>query len=386
MVELAEILCVDDEEQVLEGLVDLLDGRYRVHTASGGAAGLELLKQQPNIAVVMTDMRMPLMNGAAFLQQARLLAPNAIRILLTGYADMQSAMAAVNGGQIFRLLTKPWAPDDLATTFDAAIKQHRLQTAEKVLLQQTLLGCLKSLVDVLALVQPIAFGRAQRLKKMAAAMAREAGLDPAWPIEAAAMLCQLGCIGMSDAVLLKIYDGDPLEEEDERQVAGGWASAYKMLENIPRVEPVLEILAGLSRSVGGAGPIGARVLRIAMDFDSLNAHGYSAAAAIDAMISRAGRYDSELMKVLGRISSRTDSAGSTREVSVNELTTGAVVAEDIRKRNGVLIVPRGIELTANVIAHIHKFGPSLLKSTVTVWSARGGTEAQDEPSEGWYFF
>lgn len=366
MAELTEILCVDDEPQVVEGLKDLLDGRYHVHIATSGADGLDILAQRPNIAIIMSDMRMPSMDGAAFLQKARVVAPQAVRMLLTGYADMDSAMAAVNKGQIFRFLTKPWTPDDLDLAFQAAMDQYRLMTAEKVLLQQTLLGCLKALLDVLAVVEPIAFGRAQRLKRIVGALVEELRIQSAWPLEAAALLCQLGCIGMSDAVLLKLYEGDPLDEEDEREVSAGISNARKLLEPIPRLEPVLEILAGLSQAVGEAGPLGSRVLRVAMDFDSLEAHGYSPRQAVEAMRSRAGRYDPMLLDALSHTSVRPEGHGDAHYATTEQMCAGEYVAEDIRKRGGVLIVPRGVELTANVIAHIRKFRGSLEKESFKV--------------------
>lgn len=138
------ILCVDDEAGVLEGLDLILGRRFRVETATSGAAGLDTLERCRDVAVVISDMRMPHMDGAAFLSKVRTVAPDAIRILLTGQADMRSAVSAVNEGQIFRFLTKPCAPASLTAAIDAACEQRRLLTAEKVLLEETLQGSIKA--------------------------------------------------------------------------------------------------------------------------------------------------------------------------------------------------------------------------------------------------
>ena len=159
-----EVLCVDDEPQVLEGLRMHLKEYYKVHLATSGPEGLEKLLNHKNIAVILSDMRMPEMDGAKFLNAARTAAPEAVRMLLTGYADIQSAIAAVNEGQIFRFISKPCPPDQLLSVFEAAVTQHRLIVAEKVLLQRTLLGCVESMVKVLSLTKPAAFGRALRLR------------------------------------------------------------------------------------------------------------------------------------------------------------------------------------------------------------------------------
>ncbi len=104
------ILCVDDEPAVLESLTNLLRRRYTVHVALSGAAGLELLKREPAICVILSDMRMSGMNGAEFLARTQAVRPDASRLLLTGDSNLESAIAAVNQGHIFRFLTKPCPP------------------------------------------------------------------------------------------------------------------------------------------------------------------------------------------------------------------------------------------------------------------------------------
>src|SRR5687768_872607 len=101
------VLCVDDEPQVLAGLSVSLRRRYEILTATSGAEALAVLARRPDVAVVVSDMRMPGMDGAAFLAKAKEIAPDAVRVLLTGYSEIDAAMNAVNQGQIFRFLTKP---------------------------------------------------------------------------------------------------------------------------------------------------------------------------------------------------------------------------------------------------------------------------------------
>src|SRR5690349_20120797 len=160
------LLCVDDEPLVLEGLTLHLRRAFTVTTATSGAAGLEILKDKGPFAVVMSDMRMPGMNGAEFLSKVREQWPDTVRVLLTGQSDLQSAVAAVNDGQIFRFLTKPCPPELLLGALGAASRQHDLLIGERVLLEQTLHGSIKMLTDVLSLANPVAFGRANRAKRL----------------------------------------------------------------------------------------------------------------------------------------------------------------------------------------------------------------------------
>ena len=119
------ILCVDDDANLLESYQRQLRKRFHVETALSGEEGLAAIQQGKRYAVVVSDMRMPNMNGVEFLSKVRELAPGTIRIMLTGYADTQTVRDAVNDGQVFRLLTKPCPRETLATVLEAALDEHR---------------------------------------------------------------------------------------------------------------------------------------------------------------------------------------------------------------------------------------------------------------------
>jgi DNA-binding NtrC family response regulator len=122
------VLCVDDEPLVLEGLRDILGRSFEVSVATSAVGGLEILRGEPDaFAIVISDMRMPVMGGADFLRTARAVAPDAVRMLLTGHADLQAAIRAVNGARLFRFLTKPCEAQELLGACVAALGQHRLQ-------------------------------------------------------------------------------------------------------------------------------------------------------------------------------------------------------------------------------------------------------------------
>ncbi len=128
------VLCVDDEPRVLDSLAYQLRAQYDVLTATGGVDGLELLHRYRDIAVLISDMRMPVTDGAAFLRLARDIAPDTARILLTGHADTQSSMNAVNQGQISAYLLKPCSPRTLLNAVSAAASRYRLSVVQRMLL------------------------------------------------------------------------------------------------------------------------------------------------------------------------------------------------------------------------------------------------------------
>ena len=215
------VLCVDDEPNVLEGLARTLSEDFDVHTATSGEAGLVALGGEP-FAVIMSDMRMPGMSGSVFLAKARAKAPDAVRVLLTGQADIQSAMAAVNEGAISRFLSKPCPPAAIVASMESAVEQHRLSSAERELLDGTVRGIVKLLTDVLAVSSPAVFSRATRLKQMVTHAAAKLELAEPWRFEVAAMLSQLGCIALPEDLVVRVVAGQPVTSASEPSTSTGW--------------------------------------------------------------------------------------------------------------------------------------------------------------------
>lgn len=359
-----KILCVDDEPNVLAGLELHLHRRYDLTTASGGAAALELLEKS-TFAVILSDMRMPGMDGAKFLSHARQRAPDSVRMLLTGQADLDSAMAAVNEGQIFRFLMKPCPPDRLLAAFQSAVEQHRLITSERVLLEQTLRGSVKMLTEVLALTNPQAFGRANRIKDSASALAKSASTDALWEVEVAAMLSQIGCITLLPSTVDRLYGGWPLSAEDRALVESLPALADGLLANIPRLEGIRASLVNQTKRFDGTGkpanslrgdaiPLGARVLKIVVDFDELEAQGLATSLALDTMRGRAGWYDPILLTAFALLRGSVQTA-LVRELPLKLVYPGMTFAEDIKNQAGVLLLPRGYEITEGLLERIRNF-------------------------------
>ena len=133
MVAKRPILVVDDEPEILHSLKSLLRRDFDVHTANGGAAALQVLQETP-IHLVMTDQRMPQMTGVDFLRRAKSEHPEAIRMIFTGYADIQAIIEAVNQGNVFRYVSKPWDPDALLVTLKEAGEMYdRIAEREQLL-------------------------------------------------------------------------------------------------------------------------------------------------------------------------------------------------------------------------------------------------------------
>ena len=377
------ILCVDDEPRVVEGLVLHLRKDYEVHTALSGDEGLKVLKKSGGACVVISDMRMPGMDGATFLHHVMTFYPDTTRILLTGEPGRDAAISAVNNARIFRFLAKPCPPDQLKTAVEAGVIQYRLINAERSILKETLIGCIKALVDVLAIANPIAFGRASRVKRLALEFAAALHMSDFWQLEAAAMLSQIGYLSLPPALLEKLYYGEALTATEKTLAAGVPAVALRLLENIPRLDPVVQILAALNwndeallRLGDGTVGMGTRILGLVLEYDVLNTQGHSVDVAVQTLRRRAPRYTDALIEKFGQHLGAGSGKSEARQIPLKAVQPGMVIAQDIRTQVGTLLVSRGFEVTSLFVERSRNFGPELLDEIIKVVVPAPKTAAQ----------
>jgi response regulator RpfG family c-di-GMP phosphodiesterase len=360
------VICVDDDVHIVQATADALRKDCSVLVAYDGIQALALLETEPDIELIMSDMRMPGMDGVTLLAHARALKPDVPRVLLTGEADMESAIAAVNDGQVFRFLTKPCGRQQLRDAVAAAITHHRLITSEHVLLEQTLHGSIGALVDILAMSNPASFGRANRIKARVRELAVILELLPRWQVETAALLQPIGYVALPPEVLDKLRAGHLLSADQRRMVERLPAVTEQLLAHIPRLEEVRAILTRASCPSSGGDTVvelGAAILRLAGELDDLETRGTSLADAVDIVRGRGTSYPP---RVLDAATALVGAGRHTRieihEVTLARLRTGMVLAEDVKLANGALLVARGYEVTVGFIERVRNFPQGALQA------------------------
>lgn len=343
---LPRILLVDDEPNVLEGLERTLFGDFDVFTASSSAEGLETIDRDGPFAVVVSDMRMPEMNGAAFLAHVQQAAPDTVRVLLTGQADMDSAIAAVNEGNIFRFLCKPCPRDVLLRSLEAAVKQYRLTTAEHDLLENTLKGAVKVLTEILSLASPVAFSRSNQIKALVAHMAEQLQLEDRWSYEVAGMLSHIGCITLPPDTLEKFYAGQPITPDEKSMLEDHPEVGHRLLAHIPRLGGVAMMIRGQNdpaTTTNEEERMGAEMLRVALAVDRLVSAGSGVRNAVNEL-RRKGGYEEQLLAAIWDFQGEKPSE-VVRALGVRELQSFMVLDEDVFAKNGNVLAPKGRELT-----------------------------------------
>ena len=370
-----KILFVDDEAPVLEGYQRALFREFKVDTAVGGEQGLSSIQDNGPYSVVVSDMRMPGMNGVQFLARVRQKSPDTVRILLTGYASVDGAIDAVNEGNIFRFLTKPCAKEELSSAINAGLVQYRLATVEKELLENTLMGSIKVLTEVLSAASPEAFGRSMRITRYVRHLVGKFDLPSPWRFEAAAMLSQLGCIALDSELIKMSYVGASLSQEERARFAAHPEVAKNLLVKIPRLESIAwmisqQLIPEIKHGAGEGSPaieddilLGARILKLAVAMDSLRMLGLSCEDAAAKVRDRHGEFGWDLIDALADFAPEAAS-GELRKVSASNLTTGMILQQEIKTRSGMLVVPNGQEITQALLIKLNNY-------------ARAGTIAKD---------
>lgn len=370
------ILFVDDEVFVLEGYQRLFHDDFKIEIAVGGENALTKITEHGPYAVVVSDMRMPEMDGIQLLSRIKTLSPETIRIMLTGQAGLEAAINAVNEGNIFRFLAKPCNKETMGKTLTAALVQYRLVIAEKELLEKTLRASIHVLTEVLSLVNPAAFSRATRLRRYMSHIVRVLNLGSPWRFEVAAMMSQLGCVILDSETVNAVFAGRELAPEEQARYNSHPLIARELLANIPRMEPIAWMIAHQNQPEPAEGDgatremadlrLGAELLRATMAFDDLLRKGISRTEAGTRLARQYPTLDSRILHAMVELDAEVGDV-EVQPCTLEELSAGMILEEDIYAKNGSLIGVKGQEVSLPLRLKLKTFHDTdALKTTIKI--------------------
>lgn len=341
------ILCVDDERNVLDSFRRLLRKDFDLNIASSGTDGLSLMEQNGPFAVVVSDFKMPGIDGVEFLTRARKIDPDCVRIMLTGQAEETTAAKAINDGHIFRFLNKPISSSEFLKCLKDGIRHHNLIRAEKDVLEKTLKGSIDMMSDILSLTNPLAFSRATRVQKIAQQIAESIGVEEQWQLEVAAILAHLGYVTIPPAIIEKHMHGERLSPQENQMFQDLPEVTQKLIGHIPRLETILTIIKSAydnqsfeTLSLTDGVKTSGAILRTAIRLDTLLEKGYGKNEALNQMAGDAWKYNHTVLDQIKKINvGFVDS--STKRMSINQLRIGMILNEDIRTPDGLTVAPKG---------------------------------------------
>lgn len=412
------LLFVDDETNILSSLKRLFRPHgYHIVTATGARDGLDILQNQ-KVDLIISDMRMPEIDGATFLSQVAERWPDIVRILLTGYSDITSTISAINEGRIYKYISKPWEDNDIILSVRRALEQKFLeqerdqlleltrkqnielqdlnvnletkvrertealhQTMQKLeqshaALKNSYISSVKVFSNLIEMREGILPGYSRRVADNALRLAKELGMDneQAQNVMVAGLLHGIGKIGVPDYVIRKPYNLLNASEKikfHKYPVMGEAAlMALEPLQDAAKIiRSHLEHYDGTGKPDGLKGEeisVGARILAVVNDYEALKNGVFtkeevSHRQILDYMrFNRGKRYDpdivEEFIKTLG------DELGSKEEfitVPSNGLEEGMILAKDIVSENDILLLAKGQILTNALIERIQIYERSV---------------------------
>ena len=356
-----KILCVDDEEAILRGFQLNLRKDFELHIAANGREGLEVFQQEKGFAVVLSDMRMPEMDGATMLSKIKAIDPEVVTVLLTGHTDFESAMAAVNDGNVFRMLSKPCPPETLIKVLKDALAQHELIINKRILLDQTLRGAVDALAQSLSTAKPLFFGRAQRVKRIAKEIGEELKIPNLWRLDVAAVFSQLPYISIPETVSEDVYQNRKLSSEVKEMVKKLPEDAQKIIKKIPGLEEVGEILNKLDiqyrfETADSEGiRLSASILKVALDYDYYEQQGHEKNLIVQTLVSRTNDYDPVITESLSKLLLISEQSYRLKEISTRKLEIGMRLAQDLRVDDGFLVASSGADIDGQLLKVIRNY-------------------------------
>ena len=365
-----KILFVDDEPNVLDGIRRSLRKEFSLETANGGLEALEKLSSGEPYAVVVSDQRMPEMDGVTLLSEVQKRWPDTVRVMLTGNADLDTAVQAINLGSIFRFLLKPAQTDTLIHTVRAALRQYQLVKAEQELLEGTLRGSVNVLAEVLSLVNPTSFGQSLRIRNIVAHMADKLELDDKWVYELAALLSQLGCINLDESMIKRFYAGDKLNKEEMDRWRAHPVAGAEMLKKIPRLEDVAQMVRlqmdPFREDIHNPEirkryriEIGGHLLAVSLTYDRMLLRGMEGEQALQALRIQPSLFNPAFVNLLADYTAEELEPTILRQVSVGQLAVGMVLNEDVLAQNGMLLAARNTLVTQTLLQRLDAFSTSI---------------------------
>jgi len=402
------VLCVDDEANIVSSLRRLFRGSgYRVFTALSGAEALELMARE-RVNLVISDMRMPLMDGAQLLEQVRSRWPATTRILLTGYADVASSVAAINRGEVYRYITKPWNDGEILMNARQAFERQALEREKQRLeqlaqrqnielkdlnanleqrvaartaelaqagerIKRNYLNSIKVLSDLAGLRNPPLVGHARRVADLSRRIGRKLGMSEAQAMEVfiAGLLHDIGHIGLPDALLAKTLP--KMSTSEQALYRKHTVMGEQALMPLDDMQGVVGLIRSHHERYDGKGtpdrlagndiPLGARILALADAYDDLqNGHiiasGLSAAeAATFVQCGRGNQFHPDVVdafvQVLADMAPRPEAKPA--RTRTDQLAPGMVLASELRSPEGVMLLAADQPLTADLIRRIRRY-------------------------------
>jgi putative two-component system response regulator len=363
----ATILVVDDTTENIDVLNGILSDTYKIKVALNGEKALKIASSKEPPDLILLDIMMPGIDGYEVCKRLKKspVTKSIPVIFVTAKGEVDDETKGFELGAV-DYITKPVSPPVVLARVKTHLELKNAHTRMEQLLSKTLLGSIKLMTDILALINPQAFSQASRLKKLAHDMAINLELPDVWRYEIAAMLSQIGCVTIPKDILNKVAEGKNLSPREREIYTSHYLVTHDLLTNIPRLETIAEMIVNQSETLGlhvatsdynewAPHVLGGQILKLTHDFDKLTSAGITPSDAILNLSNRGGVYPQALMNSLMEIQDIVKDNETESNANIDELQSGMTLAENIVTDDGTIIVGKGNEVTATVLNLLKRY-------------------------------
>lgn len=331
------ILLVDDEENNLQLLKRTLRGTYNIITATNGLEALDIIEHEgDSISLIVSDQKMPEMQGTEFLKMVSDTHPNIVKILLTGHSDTDIIIDAINECQLYQYILKPFEPEELKVSIKNGLKKFELSAHKALILKdlkELFYKTIKSISFALDAKDPYTHGHSLRVTLYSLILAKELDLDDQdlEEIETAGLLHDIGKIGIPQSILCK---PGKLTDEEFEVMKSHPVQGEKMVVNIKKLKIIANWLRTHHERWDGKGypsglkgeeiPISARIIALADTYDAMTStRSYRVALEHDVAMEEIKRcagtqFDPRLAEIFVGLSEILKAAKDNPELYYNE--------------------------------------------------------------------
>ncbi|WP_428687326.1 HD domain-containing phosphohydrolase [Roseibium sp.] len=364
------IVVADSDESVHAGFKRLFGEHLTVVCFSDSENALQFLKQNHGVAVVFSCYNLPRLGGTAFLRAVETVAPQAARVMLTKETSAEAIKKALNEGHVFLFLEKPCMPKDLAGAVEMALAHHKQIAKDRLLLERTLAGSVKLLIDMMNLFHPEAFRRTGTVRKQALKLARLLKIEKTWELEMAVMLSPLGEALLPKQILARYRAARSLTEQERDILNRSPAQTRDLLKNIPQLETVAEYLYLSARGFDGSGfpkegpkgeelPMIPRIIKLLTDLWYASPETGPDAAAFEALTINRRKYDPKILELAKAALMDEVPEEKNKQIAecyIRSLQPGDILIDDALTENSrELVLSRGHMLTPTTIRRLEHF-------------------------------
>lgn len=360
------ILFVDDDPSLLDSFVRCYRKLFAVEVAHTPTEALHMIELNGPYAVIVSDMHMAGMTGVEFFERCSKHHPDSMRIMLTGTADQQTSIDAVNHGHVHYFISKPCAHDDLATIIRSCLETYKASRVERGLMETTVTGCAGVLSEILGMVSPEALSRGQKLRDSIAKFARHLEMKTTWEVELGALLSPIGYASLPPALLRRVLDREKLSPKETEAVKRIPSVGHRLLVDIPRLSNVAAIVLHQNRNFDGSGatdgvsisgaeiPLGSRMIKIFSDRMLLEVDGVVKAGALKQMQAKPGIYDPKLLEASfvcfpEFLASAVSAQAKVLNLNIDQLRIGQIVVADITSEANMTLLSSGTRITGMIL-------------------------------------